>query len=99
MPIRELEPVDPTVDHWRRNTWVAAVFVRANNELVAREVAQSAFGIAAEKPPSAEAPSMPWVNEWISTCERVEDSEYDEEGSDDILGPEEALVRVYSRPG
>ncbi len=91
MPIWKLEPVDPTLDHWRRSTWVATVFVRANSELVAREVAQSAFG--------AEVPSMPWVHEWIFTCERVEDSEYDEEGPDDILGPEEALVRVHPRPG
>ena len=47
MPIWKLEPVDPMEDHWRRSTWGATVFIRAKDELAAREMAQNAYGVAA----------------------------------------------------
>ena len=98
MPIWELEAVDPTVDHWRCSKWVGTVFIRAKDELGARGMAQLAYGIVAEKLPGKEVPLMPWVHEWISTCEQVEDSEYDVDGSDVILGPEEARKKMHPRP-
>ena len=98
MPIWKLEPADPTVDHWRCSTWLAAVFIRANDELAARGMAQSAFGIVPGKPLGPVVPLMPWVHEWIATCEQVEDSEYKVDGPDEILGPEEALKRAYPPP-
>ena len=98
MPIWKLEGTDPTANHWRCSKWVGTVFIRAKDELTARGMAQSAYGIAAEKLPGAEVPLMPWVHNWISTCEQVRDSEYDEDGPDDILGPEEALKRAHPRP-
>ncbi len=97
MPIFKLEPVDPTEDHWRCSKWVGTLFIRAKDELAARGIAQDAFGIVAEKLPGLD-PQLAWPHDWISTCEQVEDSEYDAEGPDDILGPEEALNRAHPRP-
>ena len=42
--------------------------------------------------------AIPWDYNWICACEQVEDSEYDTEGPDDILGPEQALKRAHPRP-
>ena len=98
MPIWKLEPADPTADHWRGSKWRASVFIRAKDELAARSMAQNAFGIAPRLVPGAETPLLPWVHDWISTCEQVEDSEYDGKGPDDILGPEEALKRTHPSP-
>lgn len=98
MPIWKLEAVDPTANHWRCSKWVGTVFIRAKDELAAREIAQSAYGIVAEKIPGLETPQIPWVHDWISACEQVGDSEYDADGPDDILGPEEALKRTHPRP-
>ena len=78
-------------DHWRRSTWGGTVFIRAKDELAAREMAQNAYGFAAGGfaglPPGAETPLLPWVHDLISTCEQVEDSEYDTDGPDEILSP------------
>ncbi len=98
MPIWKLEAVDPTVDHWRCSKWVGTVFIRAKDELGARGMAQMAYGIDAEQLPGGEVPLMPWVHEGISACEQVEDSEYDVDGPDVILGPEEARKRMHPRP-
>ena len=97
MTIWKLEPTDPTADHWRGSKWVGTVFLRAKDELAARKMAQSAYGIMAEMLPGLE-PLIPWLHERITTCEQAGDSEYDAEGPDDILGPEEALNRTHPRP-
>lgn len=89
MPIWKLEPVDPTADHWRCSTWFGTVFIRAKDELAAREMVQNAYGVApAVTPPGAETPLLPWIHDLISTCEQVEDSAYDTDGPDEILSPE-----------
>jgi hypothetical protein len=79
-------------DHWRLSTWGATVFIRAKDELAAREMAQNAYGVAVggfagTLPPGAETPLLPWEHDLISTCEQVEDSEYDTDGPDEILSP------------
>jgi hypothetical protein len=56
-------------------------------------MAQNAYGVAAggfagTLPPGAETPLLPWGHDLISTCEQVEDSEYDTDGPDEILSPE-----------
>jgi len=88
MPIWKLEPVDPMADHWRRSTWAATVFIRAKDELAAREMVQNAYGVAPAVTPGAETPLLPWIHDLISTCEQVEDSAYDTDGPDEILSPE-----------
>ena len=94
MPTWKLEPVNPGEDHWRASTYVGPVIVRAPNEVKARGLAADAFGIAAEKPPGAKVPLLPWVHSWLVTCVRLENSAFDEEGPDTILGPEKASSRA-----
>jgi len=87
MLIWKLEPADPTADHWRCSKWVGTLFIRAKDEFAARGMAQNAFGIVAEMLPGLD-PQLPWLHDWISNCEQVEDSEYDADGPDEILSPE-----------
>jgi hypothetical protein len=98
MPIWKLEPVNPDEHHWRASTYVGPVIVRAPDEDTAGSVAANAFGIAAEKPPGAEVPLLPWIHSWLVTCVRLDNSDFDEEGPEAILGPDKALSRAHPRP-
>ena len=89
MAIWKLEPVDPGEHHWRASTYVGPVIVRARDEAAARHLAVGAFGI------SARVLLLPWHYDWLVTCERAAESDFDEEGPDTILGPEEALARAH----
>ncbi len=98
MPIWKLEPVDPNEDHWRASVYNGPVVVRAADEVRARGVAAEAFGIAAEKLPGAEVPLVPWDYSQLVTCARLENSDFDEEGPEAILGPERALSGARPLP-
>lgn len=93
MAIWKLKPVDPREHHWRASTYVGPVVVRARDEAEARHLAASAFGISPKLDPDLEIPLLPWYIDRIVTCEHVAESDFDEEGPDTILGPEEALAR------
>ena len=94
MPIWRLEPINPGDHHWRASTYVGPLSVRAADEDKARALAASQFGIAAEKLLGTEVPRTPWLYSWLATCKRIEASEFEEDGPDTILGPEEALSKV-----
>ncbi len=94
MPIWRLEPINPDDRRWQASTYAGPLTVRAADEDKARELAASKFRIGAEKPPGAEGPKTPWLYSWLSTCERIEASEFEVDGPDTILGPEEALPRA-----
>ncbi len=96
MPIWKLEPVTPKDHHWQASKYDEHVFIRAPDELRARHIATDAFGIAAEHCGGSESPSQPWIHS--ATCTPVENSDFDEEGPDIILGPPEALSRAYRDP-
>ncbi len=94
MPIWRLEPINPDDHHWQASTYAGPLTVRAADEDKARELAASQFRIGAEKPPGAEGPRTPWLYSWLATCTRIEASEFEEDGPETILGPEEALSRA-----
>ncbi len=94
MPIWRLEPINPDDHHWRASTYVGPLSVRAADGDKARALAASQFRIGTEKPPGAEVPRTPWLYSWLATCTRIEASEFEEDGPDTILGPEEALSRA-----
>ena len=96
MPIWKLVPINPDDFHWGASTYIGSVFVRAADEDKARELAASEYYIGVMKPPMTEIPKPPWLYPWLANCTRVDDSEYDEDGPDAILGPEEALSRAHS---
>ena len=94
MPIWRLEPINPDDHHWRASTYAGPLTVRAADEDKARELAVSQFRIGAEKPLGAEVPRTPWHYSWLATCTRIEASEFEEDGPETILGPEQALSRA-----
>ncbi len=94
MGIWKLEPVNPDGHHWRASTYIGSLIVRAPDEATARFFAAKAFGIAAELLPGLEVSLLPWVHSRLVTCVRLEKSDFDEEGPDAVLGPEEALSRT-----
>ncbi len=96
MPIWKLEPVNPKDHHWRASKYNGRVFIRAPDELRARDIATSAFNILAEHFGGSETPSQPWIH--FATCTHVERSDFDGEGPDTILGPRRALSRAYPPP-
>ena len=99
MPIWKLEPVDPDEHHWRASRYKGWVIVRAPDEVKARSLANRAFDGFVQVTPGAETPLMPWMQDRITTCARVDESEYDEEGEEAILAPQEALARMLPRTG
>ena len=98
MPIWRLEPINPDDRHWQASTYVGPLTVRAADEDKARELAASQFRIGAEKRPGAEVPRTPWLYSWLATCTRIEASEFEEDGAETILGPEEALPKAHFPP-
>lgn len=98
MPIWKLGPVNPDEHHWRASTYVGSVIVRAPDEATAGSVAAAAFGIAVAIAPGAEVPLLPWIHSWLVTCVRLDNSDFDEEGPEAILGPDKALSRAHPLP-
>ncbi len=94
MAIWKLEPVEPREHHWRGSEYVGPVIVRAQDEAGARLVAADALGRTPELVLGLEA-REPWSHDSLATCERLEESDFDEEGPDTILGPDEALARAH----
>ena len=95
MPIWRLEPINPDDHHWQASTYAGPLTVRAADEDKAREGAASQFRIGAEKSPGAEVPRTPWLYSWLATCARIEDSEFEENGPEAILSPQEALSKAF----
>ena len=95
MPIWKLDPINIDDEHWTASRYVGSLFVRAADDDGARELAAMAYRIGEGKLPSDTVPKMPWLYAWLANCTRVENSDYDEDGPDAILGPEEALSRAH----
>lgn len=95
MPIWELKPINPDDEHWTASRYIGPLYVRAADDDGARELAAMAYRIGEGKLPSGDVPTMPWLYPWLANCTRVDDSEYNEEGADAILGPDEALSRAH----
>ncbi len=89
MPIWKLEPINPDDDHWSASLYNGPLLVRADDEDIARELATSDYRVGSEK--------SPWLYAWLTNITRIEDSEYDEDGPDTILGPEEALAKAHQQ--
>ena len=95
MPIWKLEPVAPDGFNRDASTYYGPVYVRAAEEIAARGLAASSYPMATEKPPGEILPVPPWTDTQMATCTKDEDSEYDEDGPEAIVGPEEALAAAY----
>ena len=88
MPIWKLTPLDKTSDHWKRSTHKDHVIVRAATEDQAREKAVSEFDIAAEGVPGGNTLFNPWDQPELVSCQRLENSNYEEKGPVAFLYPD-----------
>lgn len=90
MAIWKLTPLDQYHRNWAASTFKGEVFVRADDERAARQVAASAFAIATNHVPGEELRFVPWRHSDNVACERMSNSEYDFKGPSCIVGPEAA---------
>jgi len=88
MPIWKLSPIDKTSDHWRTSTYKGDVIVRASSEKEARATAHSEFITATEIIRGGQTLwNTPWDQPNLVSCQRLEDSHYEEKGPVAVLYP------------
>lgn len=88
MPIWKLTPIDDTADHWEASTYKGEVIVRASSEQEARKTAAGNFYQMRERIHGGLTPwGSPWDYSHIVSCQRLEDSHYEQEGPVAILYP------------
>lgn len=88
--IWRLTPINPSSLNWKASTYCGELIIRAVSERRARQIAGLALNIAVEYVRPGPTISNPWnriVGE--ASCERRAKSEYDDEGPEAILFPEE----------
>ncbi len=96
MPIWTLEPLDLEDPNWEASTYKGQVTVRAKNERKARFLAAKAFGTTRHATLDQPLQITPWhYTGSVSCCQLLPSSEYSEEGEDDILGPEVAILAAH----
>jgi len=88
MSVYKLEPTSEALDDWNASEYKGPVIVRAQNENSARKkVAVSEFGYWERIKELGSDVQSPWEVEEIVTCKQLDNSEYEEEGPDEILFP------------
>ena len=84
--IWKLIPIDKTSDHWRASTHKDEVIVRAQSEKEARAKATSEFQITIHIGRGEWTIwGSPWEQSNLVSCQRLEDSPYEEKGPVAIL--------------
>ena len=87
MPIWKLEPVDPDHNVWSDFSHVGSVIVRAPDESAARSIAEVKLGPLWGQSAGSYHGASPWQDLSLSSCQRFEDSGYEEDGPDELLHP------------
>jgi len=90
MTIWKLIPIDTNHRHWEASRYRGEVIIRADSEEKARQVAASAFRIAATNPPGEELQSDPWKQAALVSAVEITVESYPANGKPEILDPEEA---------
>ncbi len=86
MPIWQLSPVDLSDPSWEASSHRGSAIVRAPDEKTAREVAQSAFGVATR---FRHQPRLvpPWMRAELVYASHIEDERFDPDGPSGVLVP------------
>ena len=92
MPIWELAPTDKSSGDWRASRYKGRVVVRAFSEDQARNLVSSKLHDASKKIPGGDTPLNPWRQSDLVVCKILKDSDYDENGPDEILDPKGFLA-------
>jgi hypothetical protein len=91
MAIWELKPTDVSSRDWEASTYRGKVFIRAESETIARQIAARAFVIAAQVRMGEKIMDIPWNQSLLVLASTTEDSVYQNSGNEEIVGPPEAL--------
>ena len=91
MPVFKLKPTDVSSNHWEASTYKGPAVVRAKDEESAREKATQEFCIAVRRKPGQNTCLNPWNQKQLVTCERLENSDYDEDKPAEVLSPKDQL--------
>lgn len=93
MIIFKLQPNDKNLNdaNWQASTYQGPMVIRAEDENRARDIADTACGIAvSNRDPNGvirEIPTNPWSNLGLVQCIELQDSSYPSEGDVEILEP------------
>jgi len=87
MRIYELKPKSEALEDWDANEYNGTVIVRAENEDSARLKALFGFFTLTEEELGKDTPTSPWDDDELVTCKQLDNSEYPEEGPEEILFP------------
>lgn len=87
MPIWRLEQIDPKDDCWIGISRRGPEDVRASDEQGARNVAEVELAPLWTAPPGEFHGASPWQDDSLSSCHRLEEHEYKDEGPDELLKP------------
>lgn len=87
LPIWELKPIALANHNWSSSRWKERALIRASNEQRAREIADRAFAIAAEKLPGSTTPLSPWIYGDLVEVRSVELEGWSQDGEEAIIEP------------
>jgi len=93
MAIWKLEPTEVSSPDWEASTYTKKVFVRAESEKKARDICAGAFLAATKVKFGNKIAINPWQSSFVSAV-TVQDSGYQDEGKEEVVGPPEALHHV-----
>jgi hypothetical protein len=87
--IYKLTPTEKESEHWRATTYKGPVIIRATNE-DSRKIAELEF-FKVTKRTSVHGDTLlsPWLQPDLVKCERLENSDYAENGPAEVLFPKE----------
>ncbi len=94
MAIWKLEPTDISSRDWEASTYRGEIIVRAESETKARQIAAIAFGIATKKNLGEDIAFNPWNQSSLVSAVTIQDSNYKNDGKEEIVGPPNALQYV-----
>lgn len=92
MQIWRLHPSDVDSPGWEASTYKGEVIIRAESEIKARAMAAKAYVIATRVKIGARTNhDIPWNQPSLVSAVTIQDRRYDERGSEEIVGPSEAV--------
>jgi len=89
MRVYDLKPTSEALDDWEANEYKGTVIVRAQDEKSARDKAQFVSLSLTEKESGEDEPISPWQDDKLIICKQLDNSEYEEEGPEEILFPKD----------
>ena len=87
MPVYKLEPTSEASGDWQASEYKGTVIVRAQDEKSARDKVAIKFGSLCREERGSDIPIPPWQDDKLVICIQLDNSEYEENGDEEILFP------------